>query len=436
MFAAAEALAIAQVCTSDVRRALPAYLALMGAGAAIALLAARSLSAARPWVVVVCGAALRATLLLGAPDLSDDAARYAWDGRVSAAGISPYAYAPADRSLDAIAREIPRPPHAEVRTVYPPVAQAVFRAAAWARGRETLALRAAFAAADAAVVPLIYALGGPAAAWAGALYAFHPLAITESARQGHLDSLGVLLLLASIVYLVRGRRVRGGVAFALSVLTKWVPLAAALPLLRRGRSAFAAAAGATAVALGALAWRGASPAGGLGLYAQRWEFNSLLYPALVRVFERTGLPDAAKAAWISAKAALGHPAWMQAAFPYFYAGFLARATLALLLAAALVTILRLRDTETAVFASLCALLLASPTLHPWYLVWILPFAARRRDPAALWITFAAPAAYALLYPFRGVPPGAVLAFEYAPAALLLIGSLARRARGAAAASAA
>jgi len=445
VLAAAEAVAIAQVCTSDAGRGLGVYLTLMAAGAGVALLAARSLSGSSPRALFLYAAALRATLLLGTPDLSDDLRRYVWDGRVAAAGISPYALAPADPALDVVARGGPRPPHADVRTVYPPAAQAVFRAVATlfpdrsAGDRAaTVALRVIFAATDAAIVPLIFALGGANAGWAAALYAFHPLPMTESAGQGHLDSLGVLLLLVSLVYLSggnglsRGRRGRAGVAFVLSALTKYVPLAAAMPMTRKGRAAFLAAAGATGLAFGVLprAWHSPSvpSAGGLGVFAQTWEFNSLLYSGLERGFATTGFPEVAKSGWIALKAALGHPRWMQVAFPYFYAGFLARAALALLLAAALLAILRIRDTETAVFASLAALLLASPTLHPWYLLWLLPFAARRRDPAVLWLTFAVPASYALLAPAAGVSSGAVLAFEYAPAALLFLAFLRRRRR--------
>src|SRR4029077_18129501 len=49
---------------------------------------------------------------------------------------------------------------------------------------------------------------------------------------------------------------------------------------------------------------------------------------------------------------------------------------------------RLADGEPAVFAAVARRLLAASRLHPWYLLWILPFAARRRDPAVLWLTFA------------------------------------------------
>ncbi len=206
--------------------------------------------------------------------------RYAWDARVAAAGISPYAHAPSDPRLAGVAPELSAGlPHADVRSVYPPVAQAAFRAGLMLGGER--GIRAVFAAADLSIVALLFGLGGPGAGFAAALYAFHPLAITASAREGHLDSLGVALLLACLVFAGRDRRARAGVAFALSVLTKYVPASAAMPLARRGRLRFAAAALASAAALWSVATReGVTPVGGLGDYATRWEFNSAAYPAV------------------------------------------------------------------------------------------------------------------------------------------------------------
>ena len=145
--------------------------------------------------------------------------------------------------------------------------------------------------------------------------------------------------------------------------------------------------------------------------------------------EVSRIPDTAKAAFIDLKEKLDHPAWTLRVFPYFYAAFFARALLALLLAAALLVIaVRVREVESAVFASLAALLLLSPTLHPWYLLWLLPFAAKRREPAFLFLSFAAPLAYALLYPLPGVPPALILTGEFLPFAALLAWTLLRRPR--------
>lgn len=359
------------------------------------------------------------TLLARAPDLSDDMYRYLWDGHVSAAGISPYAWAPRDPAVSSLAPELaPRVAHRDIVTVYPPAAQAAFRVFG---GGHPVAWKAFSAAADLSVVALLASAGGPAAGFAAALYAFHPLPVTEAAGEGHLDSLGVALLLASLAHLARNRRALAGIAFTMSVLTKYVSLAAAIPLLSRGRWKFVVAGAFSAAALWIAASRGgASPAGGMGEYAERWEFNSPVYAGAFGLMESSELPRKAKDAFIALKEEWGHPEWTQEVFPYFYSAFFARAILGLLLAAALLVIgRRVRDPEAAVFASLAALLLLSPTLHPWYLLWVLPFAARQREPAFLFLSFAVPVSYALLYPLPGVSPGLVYALEFLPFAALL-----------------
>ncbi len=81
----------------------------------------------------------------GPPQLSDDLYRYAWDGRVQAAGIGPYRYGPLDPHLAGLrdrwlfpdaagCAAIERGPHCirlnypRAHTIYPPVAQAYFTA--------------------------------------------------------------------------------------------------------------------------------------------------------------------------------------------------------------------------------------------------------------------------------------------------------------------
>jgi hypothetical protein len=157
----------------------------------------------------------------------------------------------------------------------------------------------------------------------------------------------------------------------------------------------------------------------------------VLFPAAVALMERTALPERAKDAFISWKARLHHPPWTQSIFPFFYAGFFARALLAvLLLVVLMVAASRARTLEGALVTSLGALLVASPTLHPWYLLWVLPFAAARKEPGFLFLSFSVPVSYSLLYPL-GVPRAAVLLFEYVPfAALLAFSAFRRRAEAA------
>ncbi len=422
---AGEAVALGFLALPDARRHLVPYLCLFLAGTCVSILAARSLSASSRRFLILSGALFRATLLFRAPDLSEDVWRYLWDGEVARQGISPYRYAPDDPALRGISGNLrARVAHRDFRTVYPPVAQAAFRV--FGRGG-LLSLKAFLVAADVAVVGLLASSGVPGAASAAALYAFHPLPITEVAGQGHLEALGVALLLAALAFTRAGRGVAAGLAFAASVLTKFVSIAAAIPVLRRGRLAAVL----SAVLLGAAIWlwsarAGPSPAGDLKQFAVRWDFNSVLYPAAVRLMSATHLPETAKDVFIDWKARHHDPPWTQSVFPYFYSEFFARALLGSVLAVLLLAIgWRVRDVESATFASLAALLLFSPTLHPWYLLWVLPFAALRREPAFLFLSAAAPLAYGLLYPIPGVSSGWILALEYVPFGILLAGTLAR-----------
>src|SRR6185369_9719744 len=81
---------------SDYRTNLLPFFALSATATLAAFFFARraSLRSALLW-----GAVFRATVAFRAPDLSEDLYRYAWDGRVSLAGVSPYARAPDDPAL-------------------------------------------------------------------------------------------------------------------------------------------------------------------------------------------------------------------------------------------------------------------------------------------------------------------------------------------------
>jgi hypothetical protein len=439
VLAAAEAIAVAFLRLPDARRHLPAYLALVAAGLVVAFVAARSLSGSRPRFLILCAAALRLTVLLRPPDLSEDVWRYLWDARVGRSGVSPWAFAPDDPALATLAPELKaRVAHRDIRSVYPPAAQAVFRVASAAGFQDRpWILKAVFAAADVGVVALLARAAPPGAlGWsAAALYAFHPLPVTETAGQGHVDSLGVALLVAAVVNAGSRRRIAAGLALALSVMTKYVSAAAALPLFRRGGWRMIVAAAGCAAALWVAATRGGvSPAGGMDQYATRWEFNSVLYPAVYGGVEAARLPERAKTDFLGWKARHHDPPWTAKVFPFFYSAFFARAILGVALLAVLVIVaMRVTDLWAAVLASVGALLLFAPTFHPWYGLWVLPFAAARRNPAFLWLASAAPLAYGLLYPITGLSPAAILAIEYVPFAVMLVAApIFRRRRRAAA----
>ena len=401
----------------DFRPNLLPFFLLVTAAALLSLLFARggTLRGALLWATL-----FRATLLWRSPDLSEDLYRYAWDGHLSASSVSPYAYAPDDPRLTPLRNaDWAASAHRDARTVYPPAAQALFRVAALT-GRPRLALKVAFAVADLAIVVLLARFEG--GAFAAALYAAFPLPVFESAGMGHLDSLGVALLLAALLYLNGKRRSAAGAAAALSVMVKYFSLFAILPLVRRGRLAFAAPFLGVAAALWLWASAaGATPAAGLANFATRWSGNSVVYPVVEAAVDRLRLAPRAKETYARWKAPRPQKPWMERVWPFFYPELFARAILAAALGIGLFAIAAGRSAAVpAVFASLALFLLISPVLHPWYVLWLLPFAALRRDPAFLYLAAAAPFGYAVLHPVGVFMPGVTIAIEYAPFAFLLV----------------
>ena len=374
------------------------------------------------------GAVFRATVAFRASDLSEDLYRYAWDGRVSLAGVSPYARAPDDPVLAPLRNaDWEKSAHRDALSVYPPVSQAVFRAAAWT-GHPRALLKLLFGTADLSIVWLLSRFEG--GLFAAALYAALPLPVFESAGMGHLDSAGIALLLAGLLHLRRKRPLAAGAAFALSVMTKYFSGFAALALARRGRLPFAGA----AIVVASAVWvagsgGGASPAAGLSNFATRWSGNSILYPAVESAVERADLAPRAKAAYGRWKSRRIERPWMQRPWAWFYPELFTRLILAAWLGIALVVIaIRIPDSVRAAGVSLGAFLLASPVLHPWYLLWVLPFAALFRNAAFLYLCVSAMFGYALLHPVAPFSPGVVLALEYGPFAALLALDAFRRGR--------
>jgi len=80
-----------------------AFIALAVAAGLLTIVATRLAERVPPeralWLIFGVGIALRAYVLLFDPLLSSDIYRYIWDGKVQAAGISPYRYLPADEAL-------------------------------------------------------------------------------------------------------------------------------------------------------------------------------------------------------------------------------------------------------------------------------------------------------------------------------------------------
>jgi alpha-1,6-mannosyltransferase len=344
-----------------------------------------------PQPVIVIGLGLAALwhlpFLLTPPGSDDDIHRYVWDGRVQRLGYDPYVVVPSDPALGALhtpeTRTLNNP---DVPSPYPAGAELFFRAVT-AIHESIFALKVAFVVCDLAIVLVLLDLlrsSGQGAHWVLA-YAWNPLVATEVAGSGHIDIVGVLLLLVSAAALARRWRAVAALAFGLAVGVKLLPIVL-LPLYwRRVRMRDGALA---AVVLGLLYVpffsHGRIPIGSLGTYVQRFRFNDPVFATLEQVVAPQLVVGLAvlvgflTAIWLRSKA----PEWPPDAFAW----------------------------------PMAASLLCAPVVYPWYLLWLLPFLRSASTvPIAIWTVSIIPTYYVWHLRTIGRPwlvPGWIMLLEY------------------------
>ncbi|WP_344194094.1 glycosyltransferase 87 family protein, partial [Acrocarpospora corrugata] len=196
-------------------------------------------------LVLAGGIAVAATGLLAPPRTSTDSYRYAWDGRVQAAGNSPYDHTPADPALTALrdpwlfptgaaCREPGRSPlptggctrlnRPAVHTIYPPVAEAYFLLVHTLSppGARHKPLQLGGALLSICVtIALLRRRPGHVTSCA-AYWAWCPAVPLEAVNNAHADVLGVLLTVLAFL-LIRRRRALGGALLGAGIAVKLLP---------------------------------------------------------------------------------------------------------------------------------------------------------------------------------------------------------------------
>src|SRR3989454_10701664 len=349
-----------------------------------------------PRRVIIFGLALSALwqiqFLRMPPGLDDDIHRYVWDGRVQRFGYDPYVVVPSDPALAGLhtseTRTLNNP---EVPSPYPAGAQLFFRVVT-AIHESIFALKVAFVLCDLAIVFVLLDVlrcTRQGEHWVLA-YAWHPLLAIEMAGSGHVDIVGVLLLLVSVAALGRRWRPVAALAFGLAVAVKLLPIVL-LPLywkrirLRDGVLA--------AVVLGLLyvpfLSHGRIPFGSLGTYVQRFRFNDPVFATLERVTA-----------------------------PQVVAG------LAVLVG--IVTAIWMRRTSAELASDafawpMAASLLCAPVVYPWYMLWLLPFMRSTSTvPIMIWTLSIIPTYYVWHLRIVGRPwvvPDWIMMLEYGSVAV-------------------
>ncbi|MBW8875965.1 MAG: DUF2029 domain-containing protein [Acidobacteria bacterium] len=416
----------------DLAHHLALTLTLLGAAFLGLLWAARRLEAMEApstRALLLAALLLRLPLLPLPPTLSDDVLRYLWDGKVAAAGLNPYALPPAAGRLIPLRDDMwRRLSHTQVPTVYPPLSVAAFSIAS-RLPFPLLGWKVMATAADLLACWLLLGvarrLGVPPGrtAW----YAWNPLVTLEVAGMGHVDALGVAAVVAVVLCLLSKPRRPGAAAAwaAAGALAKLVPLAA-FPLWARqaGRPwRFLAMAGglvALAMAPVVVAARGVPP--GLVTYGISWEFDGPVYEPLWRALDRAGAAPALAHGLDRVKVWTEDYRTVNPLYPYLYPQLLAKLLLAGGMAAVVLASLRWRDPAAGTGRLFGALLLLSATVYPWYLLWVLPWAALRRHTA--WLALSALILLSYIPQFAGVPlwPWVYLGIWGPFGVLLLFGS--------------
>src|SRR5450756_225250 len=186
---------------------------------------------------LVAAVVLRIVFLPGTPSLTDDFYRYQWDGRVQQAGINPYRYAPVDPRLDRVGyvdRALVN--HPQVRTVYPPLAEATFFGVA-ATGGGVLAFKLLFGAFDVLTAAAVWWLAdAKRRRQATVLYLLCPAVIVQTWGAAHLEIVAVSLIVLTAAALLRGRDWQAGVLLGLATAFKLTPAALLVPALLGGRA--------------------------------------------------------------------------------------------------------------------------------------------------------------------------------------------------------
>jgi hypothetical protein len=327
------------------------------------------------------------SFLLTPPGSDDDIHRYVWDGRVQRLGYNPYIVIPSDPAVAALhtpeTRTLNNP---DLPSPYPPGAELFFRAVT-AIHESVFALKVAFVLCDVAIVIVLLDIlnrSGQGSHWVLA-YAWNPLLALEVAGSGHIDIVGVLLVLLSFAALSRNWRALAALAFGLAVAVKFLPVVL-LPLYWKRVRVRDTALAAVLVGLLYLPFlsHGRIPAGSLGTYLHSFRFNGPVFATLEQVAtpELVGvlavLIGLLTAVWVRSKAEVLPPA----AFAW----------------------------------PMAASLLCAPVVYPWYLLWLLPFLRSASTlPLIIWTVSIIPTYYVWHLRSLGhawVLPGWIMPLEY------------------------
>jgi len=317
--------------------------------------------------IFVTAMVFRLTLLVSFPVFSDDLFRYLFEGKMQIQGINPYIVAPADPATlpfrDAFFELIN---HKTIPTIYPPLSELFFRAA-MAIGYNLYFFKALLIVLDIGGLFFLYLIikhhGLPFRNLL--IWAWHPLLIVEIAGSGHQDIIGIFLLAGCLYYMQRQRLLGASLMLIGSFLSKLFPLFL-FPLLLRRQKKWPYLVLMLLTTLFYLPFYNTETHlfTGLSVYTRTWEANASIFYLLKLL-----LKDLQATKFL---------------------------IILIFLSIYLYAYRSISKFETACFVTLGSFLLLTPTLHPWYILWVIPFLVITPNRAWLYLTMASTAYYHVL----------------------------------------
>ena len=380
----------------------------------LAFLGASSSYAAMAWIlfrvelrertlytILALAFALRLTYIAVAPIGSEDLYRYIWDGAVQSHGINPYLFAPSDERLVSL--------HTSMlpavlnfpgfKTIYFPFSEWIFFASYLLSGEGVWGFKAMILLAEMGTITglLIFLRQLSIPVKFVLLYAVSPLPIIQFAVDGHLDAIGLPLLIFAIAFFLRGQKLTSALLLGLSLSVKPVGLILlpAMFFYEKGLWARVRVVGIPLLIFGVqfIPYAFASnPFEMLLTFTKNWSFNGIVFEGM----------------------------------NFFLANNQMTRLVCGVLLGLSVTLLALRraDIVDTCYFSVLLLILLSPVVHPWYAAWVacmVPF-ARRWSGIALISTMSLTSFTVMKYKLTGVweQYPIVVAAEYLPVILFLV----------------
>jgi len=189
------------------------------------------------FVIIFFALLYRITLIPAEPSTSDDVYRYIWEGKILANGFNPFEKAPDDPELnflhsDNLPGKVTFP---SMTSIYPTVAQAVFLFNYLVSGESDWGMKLIYLLCEFITFVFLIKIFELRKQNRNLviLYAWLPLPIMEYFINSHIDAVGIMFFIVFIFLILSGKYIQAAFTFALTVITKLIPVIIAPLLIKK-----------------------------------------------------------------------------------------------------------------------------------------------------------------------------------------------------------